>query len=156
MVRGAWAVGVAGALIVSAAVAQLHSGQTLSGFRVPEYDPEGTMRSQLFGDVARVLPNDIVEIEGVRLEMYRDGEVETRATSPHSIYDRRTRTVASTSSVRITRGGAVITGYDYRYDPDKETFLIQSNARVVLRESGRELRGAPVRGPARTATGENP
>lgn len=152
--RGMLATGAVAGVAVVAAIAQLQPGQTLGGFRVPEYEEDGSMRSQLFGDFARVLPNGLVEVEGVRVEMYRDGEVETRVASPHSLYDRQTRAVASTSSVSIIRGDVVITGDHYRYDPRNETFLIRTNARVVLRNSGRGLGAVPV--PVRKQPDEAP
>ena len=36
--------------------------QTVAGFRVPEYDENSQLKSQLFGDFAKVLPDGVIEI----------------------------------------------------------------------------------------------
>lgn len=131
--HGRWLVasGVGAALY---AVAQLQTGGSATGFRVPDYDDEGRLRSQLSGERATMLTPDIVEIENLQVDMYRDGVVETRIVSPHCLYNRRAHVAMSTGSVRIVRGDVVITGSDYRYEPRRQRFLIQTNARVIIRD----------------------
>lgn len=116
------------------ALAQLQPGGSATGFRVPDYDDEGRLRSQLSGERATMLTPDVVEIENLQVDMFRDGVVETRIVSPHCIYNRRAHIAMSTSSVRIIRGDVVITGEDYRYEPRRQRFMIQTNARVVIRD----------------------
>ncbi len=116
------------------AVAQLQPGGSATAFRVPDYDDEGRLRSLLSGERATVLSPDVVEIENLQVDMFRDGIVETRIVSPHCLYHRRAHIAMSTSPVRIVRGDVVITGEDYRYEPRRQRFMIQTNARVVIRD----------------------
>ncbi len=134
MTRRGRILAAAGLGLAAAAVAQLQPGTKVGGFRLPEYAEDGTLKSQVFGEFAQALTNGHIEIEGLRIELYKDKEVETRVTSPHCIYDRRRGLAASTSSIRITRGDVVITGDDYGYSPKFERFEINTNARVVLRD----------------------
>lgn len=113
----------------------LRPGMEVGGFRLPDYAEDGTLESQLFGEHALALSNGLIEIRGLRIEMYKDGQVETRVTSPHCLYDRERQSAGSTSSVRITRGEVVITGDDYLYSPRRQRFEIHTNARVVLRDA---------------------
>ncbi|MBM4153475.1 MAG: hypothetical protein FJ221_00380 [Lentisphaerae bacterium] len=112
----------------------LRPGMEVGGFRLPDYAEDGTLQTQLFGEHALALSNGLIEIRGLRIEMYKDGQVETRVTSPHCLYDRERQSAGSTSSVRITRGDVVITGDDYLYSPRRQRFEIHTNARVVLRD----------------------
>lgn len=112
----------------------LRPGMEVGGFRLPDYAEDGTLKTQLFGEHALALSNGLIEIRGLRIEMYKDGQVETRVTSPHCLYDRERQAAGSTSSVRITRGEVVITGDDYAYSPRRQRFEIHTNARVVLRD----------------------
>ena len=120
--------------LAACAVAQVQPGMEAGGFRLPEYAEDGTLKSQLFGEYARALSNNLIEIRGLRIELYKDGQVETRVTSPHCLYDRGSQAAGSTSSVRITRGEVVITGDRYSYSSRRERFEIHTNARVVLRD----------------------
>ncbi len=140
MTRGAARIGaVMLAVAALAALGQLQPGGRMEGFRIPDYDDDGTLRSQLFGDHAAMVSPDLIELQNVKVEFYRGGEVETRITSPHCVYHRRTGVAQSTSTVRIVRGGAVITGHHYRYDHRQQRFMILTNARVVLRDVRRSL-----------------
>lgn len=138
----AWRWSVAAAAIGAATWAQqLQRGGRVEGFRVPDYDDNGVLRSQLYGDWAVLRSPDVVEVENPRVELYRDGEIETRVVSPHCLFNRRTQMVASTSTVRIVRGDVVITGQNYRFEPRHERFVIYTNARVVLRDVRRAASG---------------
>ncbi len=136
----------------------LRPGMEAGGFRLPEYAEDGTLKSQLFGDHARALSNNVIEIRGLRIEMYKDGQVETRVSSPHCLYDHVRQAAGSTSSVRITRGEVVITGDDYAYSPKRQRFEIHTNARVVLRNvRGLSHPRKPAGGgPGPDATATNP
>lgn len=132
--RGRILAGMGMSLAAACSVAQMPPGATVGGFRLPEYADDGTLKSQVFGEFAQALSNGLIEIHGLRIEMYQGEAVETRVTSPHCLYDRVRGAAGSTSSVRITRGEAVITGDDYRYMPKRQRFEIRTNARVVLRD----------------------
>jgi len=121
------------------AVAQLQPGQEVEGFRVPNFDEQGQLKSQLFGDRAVVRSSDLIELENVRVELYRDGLVETRISSPHCLYLRRARVVQSTSSIFIVRGDVQVTGENYRYDQRRDRFMILTNAKVVIRNARRQI-----------------
>ncbi|MCX7818464.1 MAG: hypothetical protein N2652_04545 [Kiritimatiellae bacterium] len=122
------------ALATMGALAQLQPGGSATAFRVPDYDEEGRLRSQLSGERVTMLTPDILEVEQLQVEMFRDGVVETRISSPHCLYNRRAHVAMSTAAVRIVRGDVMITGADYRYEPRRQRFLIQTNARVVIRD----------------------
>ena len=46
--------------------------QTVTGFRVPDYDEDNNLKSQLFGDFAKVLPNGVIEITQLKIDFYGD------------------------------------------------------------------------------------
>lgn len=115
--------------------------QVVSGFRVPGFNREGFMTSQLFGDTARLLPNGVVEIAELRLEFYAPDpaqpggrRVEMRITSPRCIYDRATGTATSDAPVRIARDNMVVTGRGFRWSTADERLEIFSESKVVIRD----------------------
>jgi len=108
--------------------------QTLSGFSVPEYDKNGKMTSQLFGDLAEVLPDGRVKITNLKIEFYgKDGGVIMRVTSPHCVFYRRSRKVTSNSSVRIARSNMIVTGEGFEWDSKDQRLKIFSNSKLVLK-----------------------
>lgn len=124
-----------GGPIAAAQLPQLPAGQTVRGFRVPDYHPDGTLKSVITGDTARALGNERFEITNLRIELFRDGVVETRVTAPQCVFDRRTQEVSSKGAVRIVRGEVVITGEGFVWSGADPRFAIERNARVVLRRS---------------------
>ncbi len=114
--------------------AQDEAGQTLRGFQVPEYDEDMNMTSQLFGDVATLRADGRVEIQNLKLEYYNDeGDITLRVKSPRCLYNRSSKQAESEADVRITREDLVVTGEGYSFDAENQTFHIQRDAKVVLR-----------------------
>lgn len=129
-----WRMAVAaGWFAAVAASAQYREGQTFTGFRFPEYDADGTLKTLITGDSARVADADVFDIRNLRVETMKDGAVETRITAAQCRFNRRTREIVSEAAVRIVRGDLVITGEGFAWRAAPARFEIARNAKVVLR-----------------------
>ncbi len=132
------------ALAGGVALAQMMKDEVAGNFRVPEYDREGNLKSQLLGESARMISKDMVEVSNFKIELFKDGQIETRVTAPHCVYNLRTKNALSPHSVRIMRGDAVITGTSFSYDAAYQRFVIETNAKVVLRNARKNIKDAKV------------
>jgi hypothetical protein len=115
-------------------------GQTVTGFRVPDYDEENNLKSQLFGDFAKVLPDGVIEITGLKIDFYQEGEVGMTVTAPHCKYNQRRGLAESDSDVRIERENMVVTGIGFIWSGKEESFLIRQKAKVVLKDVRRHVK----------------
>ncbi len=120
--------------------------QTVTGFRVPSYDREGRMTSQVFGDSARILADGAVDIVELRMEFYAaEGQtatnrpVDMRITSPRCVYNRTTGVATSDAPVRIARDNMIVTGEGFQWIGASERLEIYRNAKVVLKDIKRGL-----------------
>ena len=115
----------------------LGTDSQMKGFRVPTYDDENVMTSQIYGETARVLPDGNVEITGLRMEFYSyEGEeriTDMTVTSPLCYFNRTRGVVISDSDVRISRDQMVVTGKGFRYSNKNQELKILSNSKVVLK-----------------------
>lgn len=145
--RGWLGPALAALALAGPAVAQTTGAvQTVSGFRVPDYDENNNLKSILFGDFARILPDGVVEITNLKIDFYsKEGAVEMTVTSPKCLYDQKAQMARSDSGVDIQRQKLRITGTGFWWDQKNEQFEIYQRARV-------EIRGAR----ARVAAGEQP
>lgn len=109
------------------------AGMELSGFRVPEYTREGVMKSQLFGEHARVLPEGLIELRGVTIEFYKGTNVSARVVSPKCFYCRADGSAYAEEPVRIEFEKMTVTGRDYEWSGKGRRFVIRREARVVLK-----------------------
>lgn len=120
--------------------------QTITGFRVPSYDREGNLTSQMFGERAQILPDGNVEIAELRMEFYDADGAETnrllqmRVTSPRCHYDRASGVATSEAPVRIARDNMVVTGVGFRWTGESERLEIYSEAKVVLKDVKRSIK----------------
>lgn len=109
----------------------------MKGFRVPSFDDNSVMTSQIFGETAKVLPDGNVEITGLKLEFYsyigEERVTDMTVTSPLCYYNRSRGVVVSESDVRISRREMVVTGKGFRYSNDKQELKILHDSRVVLK-----------------------
>lgn len=114
----------------------------MKGFRLPMYDDENVMTSQLFGELAKVLPDGNVEITGLKMEFYTyigdERITEMTVTSPLCYYNRDRGVVVSESDVRISRREMIVTGRGFRYSNDKQELKILNDSKVVLRGASKQ------------------
>lgn len=124
-------------LIISVLLAALfvnaqEPGMEISGFRVPEYDDQGQMTSQLFGDHAELQPGSDVEINGARMEFYRDGEMFMTVRSSHCFYNQKTREAHSEAPVSADMEGVHLTGTGFELDTEGRKVQVLNDSRVVI------------------------
>ena len=134
--------GLTALLVVLAACAAMAAGTNeemqIKGFRVPEYDEEGNMTSQIFGDFAKGMPDGFIEVHGLTMEFYKGSMsnrlTDMRVTAPRCLLHRGKKAAVSDSDVRIVRGEAmVVTGKGFMWNNNEQLLMIMSNSKVVLR-----------------------
>ena len=114
-----------------ASPAQLE-GQSVKGFRLPEYDENGKLKQQLYGETATFLQDGLIQLTGLKIEVFREGEVMARIFSPLCAYDPNRKRAASKDHIRIVTEKAVLTGDGFAWNGENEQFQIFKNARVTL------------------------
>ena len=120
-------------LLGSAAAAGARlAGQTVKGFRLPEYDEDGKIKQQLYGQTATFLADGIIQLTGLKIELFRKGEVTARIYSSLCAYDPERKRAASQQDIRVVTEKAVLTGEGFAWNGETEQFQIFRNARVVL------------------------
>jgi hypothetical protein len=131
--RAGWglAAGLAVWLAGPLAPAQLE-GQAVKGFRLPEYDADGKLKQQLYGETATFLQDGIIQLTGLKIEVFRKGEVTARIYSPDCAYDPNRKRAASKEHIRIVTEKAVLTGDGFAWNGENEQFQIFKNAKVTL------------------------
>ena len=135
-------IGIAGVLLwatVWMTQAQNTDFQSVAGVRIPEYDDQGRLKSQMFGDLAKTLSDGNVEITGLKIEFYEGTQVTMRVTAPLCLFDRVRTTAQSEGPVRIARDKMVVTGTGFQFNNRDERFKILSKAKVVLKGGQRDM-----------------
>ena len=107
--------------------------QSLSGFELPEYDTEGKMVRHIFGDMAEVLPDGLIRISNLRVDLFKDEQVEMKVIAPRCELNQDTRQAVSDGPVRIIRDNMVVTGRGFDFSNEKERIQIMHDTKVVLK-----------------------
>ncbi len=113
--------------------------QTVTGFRVPEYDSQNRLKSELFGDFAKIMPGGVIEITQLKIDFYDEDAVNMTVTAPHCTYKQETGAAESDSEVRIAGKEMVVTGKGFSWDGRSEVFQIFHEAKVVLKDARRQV-----------------
>lgn len=133
--RIGWMVVVGLALAGSAWAQKAPGPQIISDFRVPDFDENGVKKSEVVGDKAEILADGQVKITGLRIVMYKDGQVEATVVADQCTFDRKEKRAFSNSAVSIERGGMKVTGRGFRYASTGQRIEILNDARVVLKDT---------------------
>jgi hypothetical protein len=130
--RAAWGLATLMALGLAAPVRAQQEGQAMKGFRLPEYDGNGKLKQQLYGETATFLQDGIIQLTGLKIEIFGRGEVTARIYSPACAYDPNRKRAASKDHIRIVTEKAVLTGDGFAWNGENEQFQIFKNAKVTL------------------------
>ncbi len=109
-------------------------GMEISGFRVPDYDEQGVMTSQLFGDRAEMEGNGMVKITGVNMEFYKDEEVYMTVTSPYCFFDQKTREAHSDAPVAADMEGVHVRGRGFVLNSSDRKVQVLNESKVIIED----------------------
>ena len=120
------------ALLPASAGAQV-SAQPIRNFRLPvEYDEEGRPLQQVRGESATFLPDGIIQLSGLSIEIFSKGELAATVSSPECTYAPAQKKAAGQDTIRIVTEKGVVTGDGFAWNGENQQFQIFRNVRVVL------------------------
>jgi hypothetical protein len=115
-------------------VAAQAEGLQAEGIRVPDYDANGRLTSELFGDAAHELADGTIEVSNLRLNMYKEGRLDGFIITPRCIYNRTSRMAFSNSEVTMQRGNLLVSGIGFRWYTDKQVLEILNRSSVIIKD----------------------
>jgi len=106
---------------------------TITGFSIPELDENGKVKWKVLGDLAKFnTAGGPADITRVRMEMYKDSQVDMVLTSPQCFYDREKREAETDAPVQITGKNLYITGTGFFWSGTNNLFVIRNHAHVFV------------------------
>ncbi|MEI6563630.1 MAG: LPS export ABC transporter periplasmic protein LptC [bacterium] len=123
------------------AVAQLPDvgEREIDGFRIPEFDLNGVLKSEIYGKKAKMLPDNKIRITELQIIMYKKktvgsqtNEVDAVLTSEHCTVDQKTKNAFSNAEMKIVRENVVITGKGFRWSAEGQRIEILNNFHMVM------------------------
>jgi len=112
-------------------------GQSIRGFRYPDYDSQGQLKMEISGDKAQILPENMIKITNLQMTFYEEGKAAMHISTPLCFYDRVKNTAVSTAEVCMTRTEINITGTGFDWNEKEGRIRIKNNARVILQKTDR-------------------
>jgi lipopolysaccharide transport protein LptA len=129
-------------LVLLAPVVQAQmTGVEISSFRVPEYDAQGTMTSQLFGERAEVGESGEVSITGLRIEFYKASNTVMTVSSPYCFYNQKTREAHSDAPVAADMERVHVRGKGFFLKPGDSTVRILDRSQVTIEGIMQKVKG---------------
>jgi lipopolysaccharide transport protein LptA len=90
---------------------------------------------EISGKTARFLPDNLIQITGLRMTFYEEGKMTMQVSTPLCFFDRVKRTASSKVEVWANRVDLIIAGYGF-YWSEKDGFIrINNDAMVVLKKN---------------------
>ncbi|MFA7257864.1 MAG: LPS export ABC transporter periplasmic protein LptC, partial [Kiritimatiellales bacterium] len=133
-------------LLAGSGRAQQDMNMEVSGFRVPQYDGQGMMTSQLFGDRAEMEGGGEVKITGLRIEFYKESNTVMTVTSPYCFYNQQTREASSDAPVFADMDRLTMRGLGFRLDSGSNTVQVLNDSRVTIKDVMKEVSGEAAAG----------
>jgi hypothetical protein len=130
--------------------AYVESGMEVQGIRAPYYDEEGELRAQLYGGYAKVLEGGVADITNLRIDVYKDNEIEMTIFAPQcfmkmaeieGLQGKKILSVYSDGDVLFDMEQMTISGKGFTFSSNGNRFEIKSEAKVLVKESINEMEG---------------
>jgi hypothetical protein len=99
-------------------------------FRLPDYNADGTLKSEMFGDKA-VIDGDLITISNLRVEMYDAGRLVTSFWAETCQFNKARGTLNSDSPVRVMRSGMMMTAEGLDWKKGNTVVELRRNVRVL-------------------------
>jgi hypothetical protein len=126
------------ALLCGVVIAQdMGVGTEASDLRVPDYDEQGELRAQLYGEHFKVLAEGEVEITNLKIEMYKDGEVVMTVFAPHCFFNMDSRQARSDGRVLIESGLMTVVGRGFVWSAEAGRFEILNESKVLVKQAAK-------------------
>jgi len=107
--------------------------QPVKGLHLPIYDLKGKLKMQFDARTATRLEDDIVEMAGLRINIYDDaGRREMLVAFPLAFYELKTSLIKSKESVEVRRTDFVLTGVGMEFDTKKKAGRVFSQIRMEI------------------------
>ena len=103
----------------------------MSGFRVPDYDDEGNLRAQLFGEHVKMLEGGMVEITNLKIDLYRDGKIVATLFTPSCLFDINRKEARSDDRVLVDSDSATLTGRGFFWSAKSGRFEIFHDTKML-------------------------
>ena len=105
------------------------------GIRVPDYDEKGVLKSEVFGDMARELPDGNIELFNLRLLLYKEGRLDGTAETTRCIYNRKEKLLFSNAEITLQQGSMLVSGVGFRWYTDRQVMEILNRSFVIVRDA---------------------
>ena len=106
--------------------------QEVMNFRLPEYDAAGMLKSQIFGDRAKIARDGVITIDNLRMEFYEGSATNIHLWAERCVYDRQGGAVSSDTAVRVVHDGMVMTGIGLRWSTNDPRVHILADVKLVV------------------------
>ncbi len=106
----------------------------IEGFRLPEYDENGRLKSQVLGEVAEMRADGRIDITDLRIEIFRSGQKEGTIRADRCVFDPDKRSAQSDTAVSIETERLLITGMGLQWEAEGQILRILNQARVELKQ----------------------
>ncbi len=125
----------------------MEAGLEVWGIRTPYYDEHNRLQAQFYGGAARVLEDGVVDVTNIRIDVYDEGKVALTVYAPQCFAqvlekgETKVLSVESDGDVLIEAEQMTITGRGFRFSSDGNRFEILTQAKVLINESARNIKG---------------
>lgn len=136
-----WKLLTAVCVVAASAAAQKDLNMEVTGFRVPEYDGQGVMTSQLFGDRAEMEGGGEIKITGLRVEFYKEGKTVVTVTSPYCFYNQKTREAHSDAPVAADMERMQMRGRGFLLQSSNSAVRVFNDSKVTIKDVAKEVGG---------------
>lgn len=116
----------------AAAILAVLAQEPIEGLRLPlEFDPDGTLKTELFARQATIQPDMTIAASGIVFRVFAtNGAVETTITAEDAEFSRERQAGWSEKTVSMRQGDLLVTGDGFRWNGANGTLRILRQARV--------------------------
>jgi len=122
------------AISVAFGQADFSIGSIIKDFEFPQRGSDGKLQLTIYGDEATVISRNRIKVRDLKIEIYREGEVETVLTSPTSDYWSREGRLTSGEGVVVEHPTFRLEAGEMNWELAPSRGFFKNNVRLEIKQ----------------------
>lgn len=129
------AVLLCGFAVFAVADAEFSIGSIVKKFELPQRDGEGNLTLTIFGQEATVISANRIKVDGLKIEIFQEGKVETVILAPTSDYWKKEGRLTTDSGVEVNHPNFKLTAEEMNWELEPSRGDFKKNVRLEIKQA---------------------
>ncbi|MEM6821575.1 MAG: hypothetical protein AAF558_06520 [Verrucomicrobiota bacterium] len=113
-------------------------GSIIKKFELPQRDSDGKLRLTIYGREATVMSRNRIKVNGLKIDIYQNGETETVLTSPNSDFWRIENRLTTQDGIAVEHPNFRLTAKEMNWELEPSRGSFKKGVKLMIKNTKKE------------------